>query len=60
MIVMFRGEGASNLAALARTKLMLTTADRSTVEFCSGIVGNREVREWFELFTDDVRALTIP
>ena len=44
-------EGATNLAALARTKLMLTAADRSTAEFCSGIVGNREVREVDEAYS---------
>lgn len=44
-------EGATNLAALARTKLMLTAADRATAEFCSGIVGNREVREVDEAYS---------
>jgi hypothetical protein len=30
---------------------MLTAADRATAEFCSGIVGNREVREVDEAYS---------
>jgi type IV secretory pathway TraG/TraD family ATPase VirD4 len=38
-------EGAINLASLARTKLILATADKNTAEVCSNFIGFREVRE---------------
>ena len=44
-------EGGTNLAALARTKLILTAADRATAEFCASQIGNREVREVDESYS---------
>ena len=41
-------EGAENLTSLARTKLMLATADRKTAEQCSEFIGQREVRQMDE------------
>jgi type IV secretory pathway TraG/TraD family ATPase VirD4 len=38
-------EGAINLASLARTKLILATADKNTAEVCSNFIGFREVRK---------------
>lgn len=38
-------EGAENLTSLARTKLILTTADRKTAETCAEFIGSREVRQ---------------
>ncbi len=39
---------AMTLSSLARTKLILATADRETATWCSDIVGHREVREMEE------------
>lgn len=39
---------AMTLSSLAKTKLMLGTADRETATWCSDIVGHREVREMEE------------
>lgn len=39
---------AMTLSSLARTKLILATADRDTATWCSDIVGHREVREMEE------------
>lgn len=44
-------QGAINLASLARTKLILTTADRSTADVCSEFIGSREVRESDEAYS---------
>lgn len=44
-------EGGTNLAALARTKVILTAADRTTAEFCASQIGNREVREVDEAYS---------
>lgn len=44
-------EGAINLASLARTKLILTTADKHTAEVCSDFIGSREVRETDEAYS---------
>lgn len=44
-------EGAINLASLARTKLILTTADRHTAEVCSDFIGSHEVRETDEAYS---------
>lgn len=44
-------EGAINLASLARTKLILGTADETTAKFCSGFIGSREVRETDEAYS---------
>jgi type IV conjugative transfer system coupling protein TraD len=39
---------AMTLSSLARTKLILATADRETATWCSDIIGHREVREMEE------------
>jgi type IV conjugative transfer system coupling protein TraD len=39
---------ARTLSSLARTKLILATADRETATWCSDVVGHREVREMEE------------
>ena len=39
---------AMTLSSLARTKLILATADRETATWCSDVVGHREVREMEE------------
>ncbi len=44
-------EGAVNLASLARTKLMLATADKTTAEFCSDVIGSHELRETDEAYS---------
>ena len=44
-------EGAVNLASLARTKLMLVTADKTTAEFCSDVIGSHELRETDEAYS---------
>lgn len=44
-------EGAVNLASLARTKLILATADKNTAEVCSNFIGFREVRETDEAYS---------
>jgi type IV secretory pathway TraG/TraD family ATPase VirD4 len=44
-------EGAINLASLARTKLILATADKNTAEVCSNFIGFREVRETDEAYS---------
>lgn len=44
-------EGAENLTSLARTKLILATADRKTAEACAEFIGNREVRQMDEAYS---------
>lgn len=44
-------EAANTLAALARTKLILGTADARTAETCSEFIGNREVRRMDEAYS---------
>lgn len=44
-------EGAQNLASLARTKLILSAADRDTAEHCSDFIGQREVRRMDEAYS---------
>ena len=44
-------DGAKNLASLARTKLILATADRETAEHCSDYIGQREVRMMDEAYS---------
>ncbi|MBY8335575.1 type IV secretion system DNA-binding domain-containing protein [Alteriqipengyuania sp. NZ-12B] len=39
---------AKTLSSLARTKLILGTADRETATWCSDVIGHREVREMEE------------
>ena len=43
-------EGAENLTSLARTKLILATADRKTAETCAEFIGHREVRQMDEAY----------
>lgn len=43
--------GAINLASLARTKLILATADIETAKRCSDYIGNREVRQMDEAYS---------
>ena len=43
--------GAVNLASLARTKLILSTADMETAEKCADFIGNREVRQMDEAYS---------
>lgn len=42
---------AMTLSSLARTKLILATADRETATWCSDVIGHREVREMEEGFS---------
>nr|WP_241127939.1 type IV secretion system DNA-binding domain-containing protein [Novosphingobium terrae] len=44
-------EGAINLGSLARTKLILATADKNTAQKCSEYIGDREVRETDEAYS---------
>lgn len=44
-------EGAVHLNSLARTKLVLATADRETAEHCSNFIGQREVRMMDEAYS---------
>jgi len=44
-------EGAVNLSSLARTKLILATADKNTGEKCADFIGNREVRQMDEAYS---------
>lgn len=49
--VIYGREGAENLTSLARTKLILATADRKTAEACAEFIGNREVRQMDEAYS---------
>lgn len=44
-------QGAVNLASLARTKLILATADIETAQKCADFIGNREVRQMDEAYS---------
>ncbi len=44
-------QGAVNLASLARTKLILATADIETAQRCADFIGNREVRQMDEAYS---------
>jgi type IV secretory pathway TraG/TraD family ATPase VirD4 len=44
-------QGARNLASLARSKLILATADLDTAEQCARYIGNREVRQMDEAYS---------
>ncbi|HMS20505.1 type IV secretion system DNA-binding domain-containing protein [uncultured Sphingorhabdus sp.] len=44
-------QGAVHLTSLARTKLILGTADRETAEYCSDFIGHREVRKNDEAYS---------
>ena len=50
-------EGAENLTSLARTKLILATADRKTAEQCSEFIGQREVRQMDEAYAYGANSL---
>jgi type IV conjugative transfer system coupling protein TraD len=41
----YGAEGATNLASLARTKVILATADLETAKKCSEFIGSQDVRE---------------
>ena len=51
LVETYGAEGAVNLAGLARTKLILATADRTTAETCAEFIGNREVRQMDEAYS---------
>lgn len=51
LIEVYGEQGARNLASLARTKLMLATADLDTAEQCARYIGNREVRQMDEAYS---------
>lgn len=51
LIEVYGEQGARNLASLARTKLMLATADLDTAEECARYIGNREVRQMDEAYS---------
>lgn len=44
-------QGAVNLTSLARTKLILATADIETAKRCADFIGNREVRQMDEAYS---------
>ena len=44
-------QNATALTGLARTKLILATADRTTAEKCSEFIGSREVRQMDEAYS---------
>lgn len=44
-------KGAINLAGLARTKLILATADYASAEKCAQFIGNRQVRQVDEAYS---------
>ncbi len=44
-------QGAVSLAGLARTKLILATADYQSAERCAEFIGNREVRQMDEAYS---------
>jgi type IV conjugative transfer system coupling protein TraD len=51
LIDVYGEQGAKNLASLARTKLILATADLDTAEQCARYIGNREVRQMDEAYS---------
>ncbi|EZP73108.1 TraD [Novosphingobium resinovorum] len=51
LIEVYGEQGARNLASLARSKLMLATADLDTAEQCARYIGNREVRQMDEAYS---------
>ena len=51
LIEVYGEQGARNLASLARTKLILATADLDTAEQCARYIGNREVRQMDEAYS---------
>lgn len=51
LIEVYGEQGARNLASLARSKLILATADLDTAERCARFIGNREVRQMDEAYS---------
>ncbi|RIA46233.1 type IV conjugative transfer system coupling protein TraD [Hephaestia caeni] len=51
LVEVYGEQGAKNLASLARTKLILATADLDTAEQCARYIGNREVRQMDEAYS---------
>lgn len=51
LVEVYGEQGARNLASLARTKLILATADLDTAEQCARYIGNREVRQMDEAYS---------
>jgi type IV conjugative transfer system coupling protein TraD len=51
LIEVYGEQGARNLASLARSKLILATADLDTAEQCARYIGNREVRQMDEAYS---------
>jgi type IV conjugative transfer system coupling protein TraD len=51
LVEVYGAQGARNLASLARTKLILATADLDTAEQCARYIGNREVRQMDEAYS---------
>src|SRR3546814_1943926 len=50
LVEVYGEQGARNLASLARSKLILATADLDTAEQCARYNGNREVRQMDEAY----------
>ncbi|PBN42939.1 type IV secretion system DNA-binding domain-containing protein [Sphingobium sp. D43FB] len=51
LVDVYGEQGARNLASLARSKLILATADLDTAEQCARYIGNREVRQMDEAYS---------
>ncbi|RZI61438.1 MAG: DUF87 domain-containing protein, partial [Zymomonas sp.] len=51
LVEVYGEQGARNLASLARSKLILATADLDTAEQCTRYIGNREVRQMDEAYS---------
>jgi type IV conjugative transfer system coupling protein TraD len=51
LVEVYGEQGARNLASLARSKLILATADLDTAEQCARYIGNREVRQMDEAYS---------
>ena len=51
LVEVYGEQGARNLSSLARTKLVLATADLDTAEQCARYIGNREVRQMDEAYS---------
>ena len=51
LVEIYGEQGARNLASLARSKLILATADLDTAEQCARYIGNREVRQMDEAYS---------
>ena len=51
LVELYGEQGARNLASLARSKLILATADLDTAEQCARYIGNRELRQTDEAYS---------